>query len=316
MSKKVLQISGKGVIICKKRKGYVKVICRHCGVEYPDEANFCPNCATPKEDVPTYKCRKCGKYNFAEAKKCRFCGTNRDRMKPWQIALIVVAIVVWMSVMGFIGSLSSIDEGSSSDVPVSDVSATDDEPNTTTTTKATSVLTTTTKKTTTKKTTTTTHKHTYVDTEYTPNFSQKKATVKRECSSCGETKTAKVDMSTDDISKYLKENCKTYTYEEIARYPDKYKDKLVVFTGEVLQVQEFLGTTTLLVNVTKEGDEYFSYYTDSVYVSYKFTDELKVLEEDIITLYGKMNGEKTYTSVLGALITVPYIEVYYAELNK
>ena len=46
------------------------------------------------------------------------------------------------------------------------------------------------------------HSHKYVEVEYAPNFNQKKATVKEECS-CGDTKTKNVDMSTADISKYL-----------------------------------------------------------------------------------------------------------------
>lgn len=159
------------------------------------------------------------------------------------------------------------------------------------------------------------HSHKYVEVEYTPNFNQKKATVKEECS-CGDTKTKNVDMSTADISKYLKDNCKTYTYKEIARNPETYKDDLAVFTGEVIQVQELLGTTTLLVNITKEGSEYYTYYTDSVYVDYKFTDELKILNGDIITMYGKLQGEKSYVSVLGQIITTPFVEVYYAELSE
>lgn len=155
--------------------------------------------------------------------------------------------------------------------------------------------------------------HTYTEVERSTDFKEKKATVKSKCS-CGETKTDKKDMSVNDMATYLKENCKTYDYKEIARYPDKHKGELTTFTGEVVQVQKSVGEAILLVNITKEGDEYFSYYTDSIYVTYKFTDGLKVLEGDIIVMYGESTGEHTYFSVLGQLITVPSYTAYYAEL--
>lgn len=160
------------------------------------------------------------------------------------------------------------------------------------------------------------HTHEYADVEYTPDFGKKKATVKKQCAACGDTETTKVDMSTEDIKTYLKANCSTYTYEQIARYPDEHKGKLVVFTGSVFQVQELLGTTTLMVQYTKVDNEYFAYYEDNVYVDYKYKDGLKVLEGDIITLYGVLEGEKTYVSVLGQVINVPLIKVYYAELSN
>ena len=159
------------------------------------------------------------------------------------------------------------------------------------------------------------HTHNFVEVERTPNFSLKETTIKKECS-CGRTEVDIVDISTEELSEYLKANCKAYTYEEIARTPDKYKGELAVFTGEVIQVQETWGTTILRVNITKEGDEYFSYYTDTVYVDYEFTDELKILENDIITMYGELQGEQSYKTVLGQYVTIPSVEVYYAELNK
>ena len=121
-----------------------------------------------------------------------------------------------------------------------------------------------------------------------------------------------LDMSVEDRANYLIDNCKTLTYEEIARNPDNFKNDLVVFTGEVIQVQDSI----LLVNVTYNGDEYYSYYTDTVYVKYKFADNLKILDGDIITLYGEILGEKDYISVLGQKMTVPQIVVYYAVLNE
>jgi hypothetical protein len=158
--------------------------------------------------------------------------------------------------------------------------------------------------------------HTYVDIESEINIDRKKNTVKQKCSSCGETKTEVRDMTDAELENYFKENCKSFTYEEMARYPDENKGKFVVATGEVFQVQESLGTTILLVNVTKVDNEFLPYYEDPVYVNYKFSDGLKILEGDIITMYGRLNGEETYLTVLGSTNTIPRLEIYYAELDN
>ena len=158
--------------------------------------------------------------------------------------------------------------------------------------------------------------HDFVEVEYKPDLSTRYASIKSECSLCRKISFDTEKLSDERMAKYLKEDCTTYTYDEIARNPDKHKNEIIALTGEVIQVQELLGTTTLLVNVTNEGNEYYSYYTDTVYVNYKYSDELKILNGDIITMCGKLQGEHTYLSVLGQLITVPSIEVYYAVLNE
>ncbi len=122
------------------------------------------------------------------------------------------------------------------------------------------------------------------------------------------------EMSTEEKAEYLKEKCVSLTYEEAARNPDDHKNELVVFTGEVAQVENSSKKPVLLVKVTRAGGEYYSSYTDSVYVKYEFADELKLLEGDIVSLYGEFLGEKDYTSVLGQNITVPYMVAYYAEI--
>lgn len=157
--------------------------------------------------------------------------------------------------------------------------------------------------------------HTYKEVERSTDFEDMEVTIKSKCS-CGETKTEEKDMSVEEIATYLKENCKTYDYKEIARYPDKHDGELTTFTGEVLQVYQEDDETVLLVQITKVEEAYITYYTDSIYVTYKFTDGLKVLEEDIIAMYGESTGEYTYTSIFGQSITVPSFTAYYAELVK
>lgn len=111
--------------------------------------------------------------------------------------------------------------------------------------------------------------------------------------------------------------CETYAYKDIARYPDKYKGKDAKFEGEVVQVLEdtFLGTTTYTLRVNVTYDTFW--YTDTVYVTYKpAPGEGRILEEDIIEMYGRLTGTVTYESIFGESIIIPSMDVYYIELKE
>lgn len=108
---------------------------------------------------------------------------------------------------------------------------------------------------------------------------------------------------------------KSYTYKELARDPDKYEGKPIVIRGKVIQVTEDYfdnNDITLRVEMTYEPFEYLEggIYSDPVYVTYtrKSSSESRILEDDIIQLYGVCKGLKTYTSVLGSSVTIPQIE--------
>jgi len=116
------------------------------------------------------------------------------------------------------------------------------------------------------------------------------------------------------IEKTYKENCKLYTYKELARNPSMYIGEKVVFTGEVIQIQErYSNNITLRINVTKNE---YDYYEDTIYVEYTYPSKTssKVLEGDIITFYGDFKGEETYLSVLGSSVTIPKVEAKYITL--
>lgn len=114
----------------------------------------------------------------------------------------------------------------------------------------------------------------------------------------------------------FKENCQSFTYEQIARNPDKVKGKNAKLVGKVVQVMTDNNSTNLRVNITKTGT-YSTYYTDTIYVVYHpKSGEDKILEDDIITIYGTLQGDCTYTTVLGANITIPNIEAKYITINK
>jgi len=108
-------------------------------------------------------------------------------------------------------------------------------------------------------------------------------------------------------------SCETYAYADMARNPDTYKGKPSVFTGKVIQVMEKGKNVAYRVNVTQSGYS----WSDTVYVDYvRSSDtESRVLDDDIITMYGNLNGIKSYKSALGATISIPWVIAYYLEID-
>ena len=113
----------------------------------------------------------------------------------------------------------------------------------------------------------------------------------------------------------FKASCQTYTFEQMARNPENFKGTNVKVTGEVVQALYGTSGVDLRVNITKEGT-YTTYYTDTIYVVYyPESGEDKILEGDVITIYGTSQGDYTYTSTLGASINLPLVYGKYIEIN-
>lgn len=108
----------------------------------------------------------------------------------------------------------------------------------------------------------------------------------------------------------FKDSCNTYTYEQLARNPAEMIGTRVKLVGEVIQTMYDGNIVQLRVNITKEN----GYYSDTVYVRCIIEGD-RILEDDIITIYGTAMGEVSYTSILGAEITLPYIEAEYVDIN-
>lgn len=103
----------------------------------------------------------------------------------------------------------------------------------------------------------------------------------------------------------LKASASEIPYETLFRYAEDHVGKLFFFRGQVFQVGEEDNDFRLLVHVTQ--DEY-GFWDDTIFLMYRDAP-LRILEDDIISFVGRMNGTITYESVLGADITVPAIEV-------
>lgn len=109
-----------------------------------------------------------------------------------------------------------------------------------------------------------------------------------------------------------KKQCRTASYEELARDEKGKEGEYFTFTGKVIQVDD----KQYRMNVTKITNEYLddAYYEDTIYFTYEYKGGDRILEDDIITIWGQSSGLYTYTSVLGQSITLPSIDVEYAEM--
>ena len=111
----------------------------------------------------------------------------------------------------------------------------------------------------------------------------------------------------------FKGSCQGYSYDEISRNPENYKGKPAVFRGKVAQVLEssYSSSIDLRVDVT-EGS--YGWWEDTIYVSYTLPEgSSRILEDDIITIYGTLDGLYSYTAVLGNTITLPKLDAKYIE---
>ena len=114
-----------------------------------------------------------------------------------------------------------------------------------------------------------------------------------------------------------KAGCETIDYETLARNPDKYIGKSFKIKGEVIQVLEssYSDTVEMRINITK--DEY-GFWSDTIYAEVVIpSGSDRILEDDIIAIYGDCAGLYSYTSIVGSTVSLPKIDVkYYSIVNS
>lgn len=95
-------------------------------------------------------------------------------------------------------------------------------------------------------------------------------------------------------------------YNQLEKNADRYAGEKVVFRGQIMQIQESFGSTFMLLSVTDEG---YGFWTDNVWVDYEGT--IKGAEDDIITVYGTIEGSKSYETQIGGETYVPQMTARY-----
>lgn len=118
-------------------------------------------------------------------------------------------------------------------------------------------------------------------------------------------KKAKKKAAENEKSSYIKK-CKTYSYKNIQRHPDRYEGKKIKVSGTVIQVMEGWFDAVSLRVEDSSGNIW--------YIDYSYSDnEAKILENDKITVYGESTGTETYTTILGSSQTIPSIDAKYIK---
>lgn len=109
----------------------------------------------------------------------------------------------------------------------------------------------------------------------------------------------------------LKDRAQGFDFASAARNPDQCEGKLVRGNGKVIQVAEGWGNSvTLRVNVTRKLNSYGNSWDDTVLMRYRRRSdtESRILDDDLITFWGRCEGVETYTTVLGHTMTIPSVD--------
>jgi hypothetical protein len=114
------------------------------------------------------------------------------------------------------------------------------------------------------------------------------------CTECGAVlNTEEYTLSAEEIEAQYKSSCTAYSYDTIARDPDQYTGTYGKYTGKIVQVMDDGNDCQLRVNITKGRYT----YSDTIFVLYTRAEgESKLLEDDIITIYGMNVGEVSYSN--------------------
>lgn len=118
------------------------------------------------------------------------------------------------------------------------------------------------------------------------------------------------DEGTDTSAKGLSyDDYEVASFVEFARSPKKYIGKDIQVSGSVIQVME--SPLVRMYLVAQDGNVSHIWYVYSL--SFESAD--RILEDDIVTVYGTFGGLETYTTVMGAGKTVPRIDALFIRLE-
>lgn len=109
----------------------------------------------------------------------------------------------------------------------------------------------------------------------------------------------------------MKEYSTEYSYTQIARDPDSFAGVKMKFRGKVLQEGD-AGSGIRYIRLAVDSD-----YDSVLFVSYdKEIVDMKILDDDIITVYGECVGDYTYETVMGASVTLPWLNADIIDMSE
>lgn len=143
--------------------------------------------------------------------------------------------------------------------------------------------------------------------------SSSKSTSKASASTASSVASVVPEISEDDY----KAECQTVDYKELCRYPEKYEGTKIVVKVKVSQIIDanFSGSEKAWRTYTDNSG--YGFYADDEYymLDKRGGDAVKILNDDIITVYGEFTGlEKITRALTSTTDELPRIEVKYADL--
>lgn len=108
--------------------------------------------------------------------------------------------------------------------------------------------------------------------------------------------------------------CLSIEYETLARNPDKYKGNNLKYYGKIIQTVYPDTGTEVTLRVAVNANDFPTDIDDVILVTLnlKPTQE-RLLEDDLIIIYGECMGSYSYETIFGQKVTLPYIKNKYFE---
>lgn len=110
--------------------------------------------------------------------------------------------------------------------------------------------------------------------------------------------------------KNYKDKCEPLLYEDLVRYPEKNKGKLIAHAGEVIEI-------------ISQDDNLSEYIIESpiknpIYLIYPHEkkNSIQLFENDIIIFYGESEGMYDYTDTSGTVTSLPKIQARYIVVGE
>jgi hypothetical protein len=110
-------------------------------------------------------------------------------------------------------------------------------------------------------------------------------------------------------SNFQNSQAKKISFANLNKDPNSFNGIDAEFTGQIIQIQESDGQGMIRLDVTKE--DYGWSGTDIIYITY--TGHNDFVENDVVTVYGVLQGSYTYTSQSNYQITLPSMEACSVE---
>lgn len=128
---------------------------------------------------------------------------------------------------------------------------------------------------------------------------------------------AETKVAVTESEDEFKASCKDIGYKKLLRTPEDYIGHRIVLTAKVQQIIDggiFDDRKYYRIETDNDGS---GYYYDDEYCMYdmRVNDDMKILEGDVLKIYGEFAGLETMKRVItGSKDEVPTVNVYYIEL--